>query len=447
MEILSFVGILIGLLLFIVLCFKRFNTILSVILSVLIMLLFSMPALRGNGLDIYQMLIPGGDGFTSYMTGVSGFLKSYLILFMLSALYGKVMDDSGAIRRIALTLKSAVVKSPNAKFLAVCVLPVFYTVLGYCGISGFVMVFAVVALGRELFTECDVPWRFYCYGAVGNLTNGILAGNLQAQNLKATELFGVAPTAGFAMSVVFCFVQLLVAGIMIYCDVKRSDRLGEGFATDGAEMLKEKMDLPKNEENLPGLVSSLIPILLTVLIIIVFKLPAETTLTISIIVCFILYRKYLPNLKTTLSSGLTIGVGPVVTVAAVAGLATIIPQMPGFSLITGVLDKLPDMYGGIALVAIITLFVANAVPVFTSQGVTNILVQKFSALSAGNAARLALCSQITTCPPWNAGVINAVALTKLDLKKAAWIYFKSSFFPGLAGLAVVVILIKIGIFV
>jgi len=447
MELLSFAGIILGFILFIILCFKRVNTILSAVLTVMVMMLCSMPALKDLGLNLYQMLIPGGEGFTSYMTGVAGFLKSYLLLFMLSALYGKVMDDSGAIRRIALTLKAAVFKSKHAKFFAVCVLPIFYTVLGYCGISGFVMVFAVVALGRELFTECDVPWRFYCYGAVGNMTNGILAGNLQAQNLKATELFGVPSTAGLGMSLVFCAVQLTVAAVMIYLDVKRSDERGEGFITDGAAIMKEKLADPKSADKLPGLFISVLPIVLTVLIIIIFKLPAETTLAIIIIICFILYRKYLEKPVVTMSTGLNTGVGPVVTVAAVAGLATVIPQMPGFTLITNVLDTLPDIIGGISLIAIITLLVANSVPVFSSQGITNIIVDKFSALSAENAARLALCSQITPCPPWNAGVINAVALTKLDLKKAAWIYFKSSFFPGLVALIVVVLLIKVGVFV
>ena len=87
------------------------------------------------------------------MDGVGGFLKNYLLLFMLSALYGKVMEDSGAVRRLTLSLTKLIKKRKNVKFYATCLLPLFYTILGYCGISGFVMVFAVVALGRELFSE------------------------------------------------------------------------------------------------------------------------------------------------------------------------------------------------------------------------------------------------------------------------------------------------------
>ena len=88
------------------------------------------------------------------------------------------------------------------------------------------------------------------------------------------------------------------------------------------------------------------------------------------------------------------------------------------------------------LIAVITALVANPVPVFSSEGITSILMDKFSSLSAGNAARLSLCSQAIPCPPWTAGAINAVALTKLEFKTAAWYYFKATTFPGLVALAV-----------
>ena len=263
---LSFAGLLVGLLVFILLCFKKVNTILAAVVSVSIMLLASLPLLRESGLGFYQMLITGAkeQGFSSYMDGVGGFLKNYLLLFMLSALYGKVMEDSGAVRRLTLSLTKLIKKRKNVKFYATCLLPLFYTILGYCGISGFVMVFAVVALGRELFSECNVPWRFYCYGAVGNMTNGIIAGNLQAQNLKATALFGVSASAGAAMSLVFAAVQLTAAALMIYFDVRRSERRGEGFLPNGAAIMKAQLKEPLPDEKLPSTFCAALPLLVTV---------------------------------------------------------------------------------------------------------------------------------------------------------------------------------------
>lgn len=446
---LSFAGLLVGLLVFILLCFKKVNTILAAVVSVSIMLLASLPLLRESGLGFYQMLITGAkeQGFSSYMDGVGGFLKNYLLLFMLSALYGKVMEDSGAVRRLTLSLTKLIKKRKNVKFYATCLLPLFYTILGYCGISGFVMVFAVVALGRELFSECNVPWRFYCYGAVGNMTNGIIAGNLQAQNLKATALFGVSASAGAAMSLVFAAVQLAAAALMIYFDVRRSERRGEGFLPDGAAILKAQLKDPIPDEKLPSTFCAALPLLVTVGLILFLKLSAEATLLCAIVLCFVLFHRQMEKPMETLGTGLQAGVAPVVTVAAVAGLATIIPEMPGFTLITNAIDHLPNVYGGVLLIAVITALVANPVPVFSSEGITSILMDKFSSLSAGNAARLSLCSQAIPCPPWNAGAINAVALTKLEFKTAAWYYFKATTFPGLVALAVVLGLVQLGVFV
>ena len=49
--------------------------------------------------------------------------------------------------------------------------------------------------------------------------------------------------------------------------------------------------------------------------------------------------------------------------------------------------------------------------------------------------------------PARRGAINAVALTKLEFKTAAWYYFKATTFPGLVALAVVLGLVQLGVFV
>ncbi|MFR5879481.1 MAG: hypothetical protein ACLUEQ_01000, partial [Cloacibacillus evryensis] len=136
----------------------------------------------------------------------------------------------------------------------------------------------------------------------------------------------------------------------------------------------------------------------------------------------------------------------VISVAAAAGLASVIAAAPGFRIIANGLDSLPDMYAGMGLIMAVTLFTANPVPVFSAFG--DRIAEYFAqaGLSPAVGARLALCAGITPCPPWNAGVVNAVALTRIDFKTAAWYYFKGSFFSGLAGLAAVVILITAGIF-
>ena len=249
------------------------------------------------------------------------------------------------------------------------------------------------------------------------------------------------------MSLVFAAVQLTAAALMIYFDVRRSERRGEGFLPNGAAIMKAQLKEPLPDEKLPSTFCAALPLLVTVGLILFLKLSAEATLLCAIVLCFVLFHRQMEKPMETLGTGLQAGVAPVVTVAAVAGLATIIPEMPGFTLITNAIDHLPNVYGGVLLIAVITALVANPVPVFSSEGITSILMDKFSSLSAGNAARLSLCSQAIPCPPWNAGAINAVALTKLEFKTAAWYYFKATTFPGLVALAVVLGLVQLGVFV
>ena len=91
----SFIGMILGLLLFVVLAFKGFNLILSAVASSCLMFVFS-------GIGIL-------DGLREfYLPGLAGFLQSYFLLFFLSALMGKLMSDGGNAKKIALSLSGLI---------------------------------------------------------------------------------------------------------------------------------------------------------------------------------------------------------------------------------------------------------------------------------------------------------------------------------------------------
>ena len=110
----SFIGMILGLLLFVVLAFKGFNLILSAVASSCLMFVFS-------GISIL-------DGLKEfYLPGLAGFLQSYFLLFFLSALMGKLMSDGGNAKKIALSLSGLIKKSKNnQKFFCVLLVPVLY---------------------------------------------------------------------------------------------------------------------------------------------------------------------------------------------------------------------------------------------------------------------------------------------------------------------------------
>ena len=128
---LSIIGIIVGLAAFIWLAFRGYNTIFVAIISAIIV------ALCG-GLNPFTALTD------SFMTSASGFLKGYLVLFLFSGLFAKVMGDSAAAASIAVKVARIARKAKNpltAKFLAVASIPCIQIILTYGGVNVFVTVF------------------------------------------------------------------------------------------------------------------------------------------------------------------------------------------------------------------------------------------------------------------------------------------------------------------
>ena len=73
------------------------------------------------------------------------------------------LSDGGNARRIALCLAALIRRSKhNRQFYCVLMVPVLYFLLCYAGISGFVVVFTVLPIAKDLFEETNTPWRLYC---------------------------------------------------------------------------------------------------------------------------------------------------------------------------------------------------------------------------------------------------------------------------------------------
>ena len=166
MEIVSLIGIAAGLVLFIFCCAKGVNLVVSGFLGALVIIVTS-----GN---------PILEGITStWAAGFSGFIKSYFLIFILGALFGKTLSASGGAKRIAIAVYHLCGKSKkNARFLAALFVPIMYAILSYVGVSGFVIVYTVMDIAIEVFRRNNLPWRMYCYGGATCLFTMMIPGNL-----------------------------------------------------------------------------------------------------------------------------------------------------------------------------------------------------------------------------------------------------------------------------
>ncbi|GAB3344974.1 GntP family permease [Lysobacter tyrosinilyticus] len=171
-----------------------------------------------------------------FMEKMVGFLKLYFPVFVLGALFGKLIELSGFSRSIvAATIRVFGAGRAMLSIVAVCAL------LTYGGVSLFVVVFAVYPFAAELFRQGNIPKRLIpgtiALGAF-TFTMDALPGTPQIQNIIPTSFFGTdswaAPLLGVTGS-----VFILIAGLS-YLEWRRRVALqrGEGYG-DAATLVNE----------------------------------------------------------------------------------------------------------------------------------------------------------------------------------------------------------------
>ena len=123
-----------------------------------------------------------------FMEKTAGFLKLYFPVFVLGAVFGKLIELSGFSTAIV-TAAIRVFGKQRAMLSIVAV----SALLTYGGVSLFVVVFAVYPFAAELFRQADIPKRLIpgtiALGAF-TFTMDALPGTPQIQNIIPTSFFG-----------------------------------------------------------------------------------------------------------------------------------------------------------------------------------------------------------------------------------------------------------------
>ena len=141
-----------------------------------------------------------------FMVSVGQFVTAYFPLFMLGAIFGKLMEDSGAASRIADVIVGAVGRQRTMLAIVLSC-----GVLTYGGVSLFVVVFAVFPLSRSLFQQAEVPRRLIPAAiALGSFTFTMTAmpGTVQIQNLIPMSFFGTTSFAAPGLGLIGSAIML-----------------------------------------------------------------------------------------------------------------------------------------------------------------------------------------------------------------------------------------------
>jgi H+/gluconate symporter-like permease len=323
----------------------------------------------------------------TFMGGGAQFLAQFFPLFLLGAMFGKLMEDSGSVETIARFMTDRL--GASRALLAVVLAGAIVT---YGGVSLFVALFVIAPMAQGLFKTANIPLRLMPAAiALGTMTftMSALPGTPALQNAIPMPFFGTTPFAALGLGVIAAAIMLSF-GMWWLMRAERSARLkGEGYGTafspkDAAvdPGLRERAtvasefdpaEIPHGSHAAaPASVSiALLPLVVVILVNLamsLFILPrldtsflaeerwGSTTLAAvggvwavavallaAIVTLIVLNYRRLPSLRDSMDAGANASVLPAFSVASLVGFGAVIAALPAFASIR---DWLLSIEGG-----------------------------------------------------------------------------------------------------
>ena len=244
---LGLIGIVASLLLLMYLAYRGINVL------VLAPLMALLAVALGGGIEV---LLPTYTQI--FMKELGGYLIKFFPLFLLGAIFGKLMDDSGSARSIAQWIVAKV-----GKQRAILAIVLSCALLTYGGVSLFVVAFAVYPIGTALFREVGMPKRFIP-GAIAlgsfTFTMTALPGTPAIQNAIPAPFFGTNSFAAPGLGIIGGIFMLVCGMLWLQSRAARAMAAGEGYGEAATEDTNTEADV----ERTPAFFIALLPILLVI---------------------------------------------------------------------------------------------------------------------------------------------------------------------------------------
>lgn len=407
----SLITITISLILLIVLALRGF----SIIIIAPVVSLFVMVT---NGFPILETFQE------TYMTGFINYVRNYFLIFLFAAMFGKLMDDSGAARQIANLLLRIIGKDSKYKVLvAIMVICAFLT---YGGISLFVVIFAVLPIAKPLFKELDIPWHLFMaafFTGIGTFTMTMLPGTPSVQNIIPTNYLGTTVTAAPFLGIIAAVFVIAINLWYMKFALKRSEQRKETYAgmTNPDHNGKEGIKDIYEGRTLPNAILSLVPPIALLVALNIFKVEIIYTLMGVVLLTTVLFWKYIEVKKNSLNEGAVSAVLPIINTSADVGYGSVIAITTGFSIFNEAMAQIP----GSPLISLFLATTALAGITGSSSGGLGIAMEALSStylkmgLNPDAMHRVAaIASGGLDSLPHNGAVITILVASKLTHKDA-----------------------------
>ncbi|TYS14091.1 GntP family permease [Rossellomorea vietnamensis] len=437
---LSMIGLIGGLALLIILTMRGMNILIVGPISALFVGVLS-------GLPLFPQLVGEGEAnlVGNYMSGFTGFIASWYLMFLLGAVFGKVMEDSGA----ADSVSRFVVEKLGMKF-AVLAIVFACAVLTYGGVSLFVVAFSVYPMALSLFKQADLPRRFIPAAlALGSVTFTMTsAGSPEIQNWIPIDYLGTSPYAGLEVSIIVAVFMAAFGYWWLKRMINKAVSKGEKFEA------REEDPVIDGERQLPHPLMGLVPLLVVLVIAYIFHDSLKQSALIiallgGVISAYLLNRKYFKGFWGAVSEGTVGALIAIGNTAAVVGFGGVAKAVPAFETAVDVMTSIPGspLIGGAIAVSVIAGMTGSAsggqaialpilAPHYMDMGVNPEALHRTVAISSGALDSL----------PHNGYVVTTIRSICNETHAAAYGAVGAvTVIVPLIGLAIAILLFSLGV--
>jgi H+/gluconate symporter-like permease len=406
----------------------------------------------------------------TFMFSAATFLAQFFPLFLLGALFGKLMDDSGSVSAIAGFLRARL--GERHAMLAVVLAGAVVT---YGGVSLFVAFFVLVPMAQEVFRAAAIPRRLMPAAiALGTstFTMSALPGTPAIQNAIPMPFFGTTPFAAPGLGIIASAIMLGFGLWWLARAERAARRRGEGYGADGAAAPSAADDLRVRElattarefdpaeihrgrhsETAPSIVRAALPLVVVIgvnllmsLLVLprldfaflaeerwgAISLPAVagvwsvvTALACAIATLIAVNWRHLPAKRASMDAGANASVLPAVSVASLVGFGAVVAALPAFD---AVRDWVLSIEGGPLVSLAVATNVLAALTGSASGGLTialDALGTTYMQIAAQTGINPALMHRVAVIGsgtldslPHNGAVVTLLALCGLSHRES-----------------------------
>src|SRR5271154_4520143 len=398
----------------------------------------------------------------TFMGSAARFMMQFFPIFLLGALFGKLMEDSGSVSAIASFMAERLGPRRAGRSVGLA-----GAVVTYGGVSLFVSFFVLAPMAHALFRAAAIPKRLMPAAiALGTstFTMSALPGTPAIQNAIPMPFFGTTAFAAPGLGIIASLVMLGFGLWWLGRAEASAGGKGEGYGADGnptadvpeSELVRERATTSstfdpaeirhgQQSDAAPSIALAALPLVIVVgvnLVMSFFVLPrldasyladefwgstslsavggvwsVVTALAVAIATLIAVNYRRLPALRTSMVAGANASVLPVLSVASLVGFGSVVAALPAFAMVrdwvlsieggplvslavaTNVLASLTGSASGGLTIALDALG-ATYLKIAHEQGIDPALMHRVAVIGAGTLDSL----------PHNGAVVTLLAV-------------------------------------